>query len=205
MIQNENGNKQRFNKWKLAFILLLAAQLAFVAVIASRVIEVREPITEKLDQSEKNKDISIGSFTTTKEELNKTLANYTSDLQTKNFTYRFYASSTTMLFEGTYTFLGFEVPLYIYFEPYTTENGAVQLKVTSFSAGTLPLPEGEVLKYLSKSYDWPEFVTVDSQSSLITIDLTKIKNSENIYLKAKRIDLKNDVISFDIYKKIKNK
>lgn len=205
MKQEENGSNKKFNRWKFAFILLLAAQLAFLAVIASRVIEVREPVTGILEQENKNNDISIGVFSTSKDELNKTLANYVSDLQTKNFSYQFYASSTTMLFEGTYTFLGFEVPLYIYFEPYTTESGAIQLKVTSFSAGTLPLPEGEVLKYIAKGYDWPEFVTVDSQSSIITIDLTKLKNSENIYLKARTIDLKNDVITFEIYKKIKNK
>lgn len=205
MIQRKNGNKPRFNKWKLAFILLLAFQLAFLVVVASRLIDVREPVTESIQTEERNKDISIGVFSTTKDELNKTLANYLNDLQTKNFTYQFYASSTTMLFEGTYTFLGYEVPLYIYFEPYMTENGAVQLKVTSFSAGTLPLPEGEVLKYLTKSYDLPEFVTVNSQESIITIDLTQIKNSENIYLKAKTIDLKNDIITFEIYKKMKNK
>ncbi|MFC5631031.1 MULTISPECIES: YpmS family protein [Streptococcus] len=201
MTQRKNGNKRRINGWKWAFILLLSAQFALFSVIASRLIEVREPITESVSTKSKDKSISIGTITTTKEQLNTTLASYLSDLKAKNLTFEFYASSTTMLFEGSYTFLGYEVPLYIYFEPYVSEKGAVQLKLTSFSAGTLSLPEGEVLKYLKKAYKFPELVTVDTENSLITIDVTKIKNSQNIYVKAKKIDLKNDVITFEIYKK----
>lgn len=201
MTQRKNGNKRRFNGWKLAFILLLAGQLAFISVIASRLIEVREPVTESVATNSKSKNISIGTITTTKEQLNATLAAYLSDMKSKNLTFKFYASSTTMLFEGKYTLLGYEVPLYVYFEPYVSENGAVQLKLTSFSAGTLSLPEGEVLKYLRKAYKLPEFVTVDTENSLITIDLTKLKNKQNIFVKAKKIDLKNDVITFEIYKK----
>lgn len=195
------GNKKVMNRWKLAFILLVSAQLALVTVVASRLIEVREPITEAVATVDEQADMSIGSITTTKEQLNKTLAAYLTDLKAKNLTFKFYASSTTMLFEGSYIFLGYRVPLYIYFEPYVSEKGAVQLKLTSFSAGTLSLPEGEVLKYLSKAYQLPGFVKVESDKSLITIDLTKLKNEQNIYLKAKKIDLKNDVISFEIYKK----
>lgn len=201
MIQRKHGNNRRINGWKWAFILLLSAQFALLAVLASRLIEIREPVTEAVSTKSKEKSISVGTITTTKEQLNKTLAAYLSDMKAKNLTFEFYASSTTMLFEGTYTFLGYEVPLYIYFEPYVSKKGAVQLKLTSFSAGTLSLPEGEVLKYLKKAYKLPKIVTVDTDNSLITIDVTKIENTQNIYIKAKKIDLKNDVITFEIYKK----
>lgn len=46
--------------------------------------------------------------------------------------YKFYATSSSILFEGTYQLLGYEVPLYIYFQPHRLENGAVQLQVISF-------------------------------------------------------------------------
>ncbi|MGT2741931.1 YpmS family protein [Streptococcus plurextorum] len=202
MLPRKNGSKRRLNVWKISFLVLLSAQVAFFAVIASRLIEVREPVTETVATTPAKEIVSIGTITTTKEQLNETLSSYMNGLKSKNITFNFYASSTTMLFEGTYTFLGYEVPLYIYFEPYASEEGAVQLKLTSFSAGTLSLPKAEVLKYLSKVYDLPKFVHVDIENTLITINLEEITNKQNIFLKAKKIDLKNDVITFDIYKKI---
>ncbi|MCC9997345.1 YpmS family protein, partial [Streptococcus agalactiae] len=115
--------------------------------------------------------------------------------------YKIYAASSSILFEGSYQLLGYEVPLYIYFEPYRLTNGAVQLKVTSFSVGTLPLPEKDVLQYIKSSYKLPNFVDIKPKKSVININLQDLKNKEGIYLKATAIDLVNDNFSFDIFKK----
>lgn len=71
--------------------------------------------------------------------------------------------------------LGYEVPLYIYFQPSRLESGAIQLKITSFSVGTLTLPESEVLKYLKSSVDLPNFVEVLPKESVININIQNIK------------------------------
>lgn len=169
MKQKKTGRNLNF--WKWAFLLLLAINLSFTAVIASRLIQVREPNTGKISTGVQDK-VKVGTFTTNKSQLNKTIALYLKQYQTKKMNYKIYAASSSILFEGSYQLLGYEVPLYIYFEPYRLTNGAVQLKVTSFSVGTLPLPEKQDLK-----------------------------NKEGIYLKATAIDLVNDNFSFDIFKK----
>lgn len=197
MKQNLSG---KINWWKWGLLLLLAINVAFVGVVASRLIQVRESSAEAL-KTTTAKSVKVGTFTTNKEQLNDTVATYLKDYQSKKFTYKVYAASSSILFEGSYELLGYEVPLYVYFEPNRLENGAVQLKVTSFSVGTLPLPESEVLQYIKSSYDLPDFVTISPKKSTITINLQSMKNDAGIYLKATTIDLVNDNFSFDIFKK----
>ncbi|EHI68692.1 YpmS family protein [Streptococcus ictaluri] len=192
--------KLNLNWWKWAFLCLLALNLAFGVVIGSRLIQVREPESELIAKKKLN-NIKVGTFTTNREQLNETVASYLKDYQTKTLHYKFYATSTSILFEGTYQLLGYEVPLYIYFQPNRLDNGAVQLQVVSFSVGTLPLPEKDVLQYLKSSYKLPKFVKVMPNQSAIIVNLQELKNDANVYLKAKKVDLVKDQISFDIYKK----
>lgn len=191
---------KKINIWKWLCLLILAINLAFIGVVASRIIQIREPEAENIATKTKG-GIKIGTFSTTKEQLNKTVVSYLEDYQKKGMTYKLYATSSQILFEGTYILLGYEVPLYVYFQPSRLENGAVQLKVTSFSVGTLPLPEDQVLKYIKSSYDLPKFVKIQPNQSTITINVQNLDNEEGIYLKAQTINLVNDDISFDIYKK----
>lgn len=191
---------KKINIWKWLCLLILAINLAFVGVVASRIIQIREPEAENIATKTKG-GIKIGTFSTTKEQLNETVVSYLEDYQKKGMTYKLYATSSQILFEGTYTLLGYEVPLYVYFQPSRLENGAVQLKVTSFSVGTLPLPEDQVLKYIKSSYNLPKFVNVQPNKSTITINVQNLDNEAGIYLKAQTINLVNDDISFDIYKK----
>ncbi len=198
MKQKTSGKK--INGWKWLCLLIIALNIAFVGVITSRLVQVREPETKKIVETTK-KSVKIGTFTTTKEQLNDTVVSYLKPYQKKGMTYKLYAASTQILFEGTYTLLGYEIPLYVYFQPNRLENGAVQLEVTSFSVGTLPLPEEQVLKYIKSSYNLPEIIQVEPKESAITINVQELDNSEGVYLEATSLNLVNDNISFDIYKK----
>ncbi|EFR43961.1 YpmS family protein [Streptococcus pseudoporcinus] len=188
------------NWWKWGFLLLLALNLAFCFVIGSRLIQIREPETEQI-KVQKQKAIKVGTINSNRQQLNQTVASFLKDNQTKDLTYNIYAGSSSIIFEGKYKLLGYEVPLYVYFQPIALANGNVQLHVSSISAGTLPLPESEVLQYVKSSYDLPKFVTVNAKKSSLMIDLGKIRSDTPLFLKAKKLDLINDKISFDIYKK----
>ena len=67
--------------------------------------------------------------------------------------------------------------------------------------GTLKLPKQMVLQILSKNKDIPNFVKIDSKEATIRIELAKIKNEMDFYVKANTIDLYNDQIIFDLYRK----
>lgn len=198
MKQKINGI--RINWWKWGLLLLLAINLGFFGVVVSRLIQIREPDAKQMTPSGKD-GVKVGTFSTNKEQLNDTIASYLKDYQTDKMSYSVYATSSAILFEGTYTLLGYEVPLYIYFQPIRLESGAIQLKITSFSVGTLSLPESEVLKYIKSSYKLPDFVEILPDKSAINVNIQELKNKANVYLKATTIDLINNQFSFDIYKK----
>lgn len=188
------------NLWKWAFLLLLVSNLALVAVLSSRLLERRETVTESLTVTNPE-DVSIGLFTTERESVNQLLSVYLDQYQTEDFSYQVLVGSTTILFEGAYQLFGYQVPLYVYFNPYHLEDGTIRLDIDSFSVGTLPLPKKEVLQYIKSSYKLPHFVTIDAKNETIHIDLTRLDNTEKIYVKAKTIDLLNDQIIFEIFKK----
>ncbi|MGT2749314.1 YpmS family protein [Streptococcus orisasini] len=197
MKQKRIGTKQ--NWWKWGFLLLLALNIAFWGIIISRVMG-GSPNDTKSAQTVTN-PVKVGTITTTKDELNQTLTSYLNDYQSKDLNYSVRLTSTNIEFQGTYKLLGAEVPLYIYFEPYHLKSGAVQLKVTSLSAGNLPLPEAEVLSYIRSSYKLPKFVEILPQKSVVNINLQNIDNDSGLYLKSTAINLATDEINFDILKK----
>lgn len=190
----------KINWWKWGFLFILAINIAFVAIISSRLIQVREPESQQLlKKSEKN--TKVGTIVSNRQQVNKTIASFLKDYQSKEMKYKVYTSTSSIVFEGKYQLLGYEVPLYIYFQPTSLANGALQLQVTSFSAGTLPLPEREVLQYLKSSYKLPDLVKVNPKQSTIVINLQSIENKQGIYLESRKIDLVNNDIRFDIFKK----
>lgn len=195
----------KFSIWKYLFLILLAMNLAFVGVVAYRIIQPREQrISQQSDSKGKASAIKAGSFVTTREELNNTAAAFLEDYQSKGLTYEFYTTSSQVLFQGSYRLLGYEIPLYVYFEPYVLKNGDVQLQVTSVSAGTLTLPKKEVLSYISNAYDIPKFLAIKPKKSEIILLLKDIKLSNGLYAKATEFDLANDRISFDLFKEPKS-
>ncbi|MGV3027508.1 YpmS family protein [Streptococcus hyovaginalis] len=186
--------------WKYLFIILLALNLAFVSVVVYRVLQPREQKMTAENTSKRKTPIKAGSFVTTREELNNTAAAFLEDYQTKGFRYEFYTTSSQVLFQGTYTLLGYEVPLYVYFEPFVLSNGNVQLEVKSVSAGTLSLPKKEVLSYISNAYDIPDFLAIKPKKSEIILSLKDIELSNGLYAQATEFDLANDRIRFDLFK-----
>lgn len=187
------------NIWKWLFLLLLSAILGLGLVLFNRMTTFREDTSQIAIPKEA--ETKIGTFTTTRNQLNDTVATYLEDYQSKDFSYKLYASNQLVLFEGEYLILGQKIPLYIYFQPSKLADGSVLLTVSEVSAGTLGLPRAEILTYLKKNYKLPNFITVDVNKSAIHIHTTKITNDLGIYVKANTIDLYNDQIIFDIYRK----
>lgn len=187
------------NGWKWAFLTLMSALLALGLVLASRMLVRREGTHQIVtNQTEETK---IGTFSTTRDQLNDTIATYLEDYQTKDFSYKLYATNQVVLFEGEYEFLNTKIPLYIYFQPSKLEDGSVLLEVSEISIGTLSLPKDQVMAYLKKHYKLPDFAIVDVDKATIHLQLAHIKNELDIYVKANTIALYNDQIIFDIYRK----
>ncbi|WP_373757144.1 YpmS family protein [Streptococcus ferus] len=190
----------KINWWKWLFLFLLALNLSLVGVLASRLLTTGAD-SQQTSQTETKSTIQVGSFSTTREQLTQTINSYLKSYQSKGTTFQVAIDSENIIFQGTYSLLGYEIPLYVYFEPYSLSTGAVQLKVTSVSAGNLALPESDILRYIKSSYDLPSFVQVLPDKSAINVNLQNLNQETEFSLKARQIDLLNDQFIFDIFKK----
>ena len=196
----QNIKTKHRNIWKWLFIILLAANIAFFGSIAFRLIDNGKtgtsPATSLPDS------VQIGTLSTTRTELNQAVTAYLSD-EVKESNYTFYATQTQMVFEGHYKLLGYSIPLTCYFTPRKTSDGNISLKLTSFHAGSLSLPNREILSYIKSSVALPKIVSVDAKNETLTLNLTDLATpaTANTYLKVDQLDLPSDTISFTIFKK----
>lgn len=194
----ERREKTPINIWKWLFLGLVSFLLATSLVVWTRFSTVREDVRQ-LQTPSQGGDVKIGSMTTTRAQLNETIKVMLKSYHLSD--YQLYADNQQMLLEGKMDFLGKEYPLYIYFQPSKLEDGSILLTLKDFSVGTLKLPKKTVMQVLSTNKDLPDFVKIDSKEATIKIELAKIKNEMDFYVKANTIDLYNDQIIFDLYRK----
>lgn len=187
------------NIWKWLFLVQLAFILGGGIVLLNRLQTRRENMIELVSTSQA--DTKVGTFTTNREQLNQTIANYLKDYQTKDFSYQLIVTSQQVVFEGSYQVFGVTIPLYIYFQPLKMEDGSILLRILEISAGSLSLPKADVLAYLQKNYKLPSFVKFDFQKAQIQLRITELENKFRLYGKANTIDLYNDQVIVDIYRK----
>ncbi|HEL2383147.1 TPA: YpmS family protein [Streptococcus suis] len=194
-------NLGKINSWKWLFLSLLALVFGGFLVLFSRIQTSREDFTSLVQVSQS--DTKVGTFTTNREQLNQSITNYLKDYQTNDFKYQLFVTSQQVVFEGNYQIFGVTIPLYLYFQPHKLEDGSILLSINEISAGTLSLPKAEVLAYIQKNYKLPSFVKIDSEGAQIQLQITELENSLGLYGKANTIDLYNDEIIVDIYRKNK--
>ncbi|MDW8750658.1 DUF2140 family protein [Streptococcus suis] len=187
------------NFWKWLFLVQLALMLGGGLVLLSRFQTKREDLTRLVPTNQT--DTKVGTFTTDREQLNQSIANYLKEYQTKDFSYQLFVTSQQVVFEGSYQLFGVTLPLYIYFQPFKMEDGSILLQILEISAGSLSLPKADVLAYLQKNYKLPSFVKIDSQEAQVQLQITDLENSLGLYGKANTIDLYNNQIIVDIYRK----
>ncbi|HFI0037257.1 TPA: YpmS family protein [Streptococcus suis] len=187
------------NFWEWLFLVQLALMLGGGLVLLSRFQTKREDLTKLVPTNQT--DTKVGTFTTDREQLNQSIANYLKEYQTKDFSYQLFVTSQQVVFEGSYQLFGVTLPLYIYFQPFKMEDGSILLQILEISAGSLSLPKADVLAYLQKNYKLPSFVKIDSQEAQVQLQITDLENSLGLYGKANTIDLYNNQIIVDIYRK----
>ncbi|HFI0352432.1 TPA: YpmS family protein [Streptococcus suis] len=187
------------NIWKWLFLVQLALMLGGGIVLLNRFQTKREDLITLVPTNQN--DTKVGTFTTDREQLNQSIANYLKDYQTEEFSYQLFVTNQQVVFEGSYQLFGVTLPLYIYFQPFKMEEGSILLQILEISAGSLSLPKADVLAYVQKNYKLPSFVKIDSKEAQVQLQITELENSLGLYGKANTIDLYNNQIIVDIYRK----
>ncbi len=190
------------NKYKIAFISLLALVISTVVYILFLVMTPREDVKTYVESTIDMKNPSL-ALKLDKIQTNEIINYYLVELQEEsNIKYTFVLDNFALL-TGDIKVFDQTVRLYVYFKPVVLESGNLLLEIESFSMGSLELPRKEILRYISKEYKLPDWVYVDLNEENIIIDLNSF-DYEKIKFNASKIDLVSDELEFNIYLPIGN-
>lgn len=195
----EKKTNKQINGWKWAFLLLFGLLLGTGIFLYSRVTAVWEPETNLPAVVSTSKQTPIFTVDTHKKQINQIITHYLKDYQKKSkIKYEFYLEKNALL-KGEAKVLGVPLNFYLYFDPYVLENGNIQLKTKSISIGKLGVPIPEVLSYVDKNYTFPKWVNINPKKKTITLRLDQLELTDGIQIKAEKMDLINDEITFALY------
>lgn len=196
----ENGFKKLLkNPWKMAFLVLIGLLIGATVFLVSRMMTARESTYKPAEESVSNEQDATFQVQLKKHQVNQIISYYLNDfLKDSGVQYDFYLEDRALL-NGTFKVLGYDMQFYLYFDPYVTEEGNIQLKATSISIGSLPLPISEIMKYVAKDFDVPKWVEVLPKEQTIVLHLDEFKLQNGMFVKAEKINLIDDDIRFNVY------
>ncbi len=187
------------NPWKLAFLVLIGLLLGASIFLISRMTTGREPNYQGREETVSSEQEATFQVQLKKQQVNQIISYYLNDfLKDSGVQYDFYLEDRALL-NGTFKVLGYDMQFYLYFDPYVTEEGNIQLKATSISIGSLPLPISEIMKYVAKDFDVPKWVEVLPKEQTIILHLDEFKLQNGMFVKAEKINLIDDDIRFNVY------
>lgn len=179
-----------YHFWKWGFLVLLSIFLAggiYVTFKASRPIQqVDDQIVRSSNQYDR---IPIKLK---KNQINDLSAAYLSQFQKdEDFNYEFKIGQRYAILSGETEILGKKIQFALTMIPKVTKSGNIKLKAHGLTVGTLNLSAKIVLKYISRNYQLPKWVSIDGDEALLR--LNQIKTTNKVSFQAKTIDIdKND-------------
>lgn len=93
----------------------------------------------------------------------------------------------------------FTVPFTLSFDPYVLENGNIQLRADTVEIDNFSLPVGATMSLLANQLEVPYFISIDSESEMIVINLNEFSEKQDIGIQMVRIDLPEDIIQMNVY------
>ena len=185
------------NYWKYAFITLVAIIVIGLGFMGTKVLSSPRDnyqVSSKIvDQNEKVFTVDMN-----KQEANKMSQYYLKNTLNDGKTdYQLTLKKDAEL-AGSIAFLGAKIHFTILMQPYAKTNGDVLLKAKQMKIGDLSLPISFVMNYIKNSFKTPDWVSIDGKDKTILLKFTKFTTKEGYGIRAKKIDLKNNKLSFEV-------
>lgn len=197
--KDKTKEEKTINKWKVAFLALLGLILGLSAFFFFRATQQREAIqyeTQPLVQREGEPVLSVNS---NKEQINSLIDFYLQNYQEDSDVEYHFQLENQALLTGDFEILGAPITFYLYFDPYVTDNGNVQLQADSLSVGTLDLPVKQVMRMIEKSFKFPEWIEFDPDEEQALVRLDQFRMENGLFVKAEKINLVDDDIQVSLY------
>lgn len=185
------------NYWKYAFIVLLGVILVFGAILSVKIFHSPNE-TYKVTNSIEPKNEQVFTVKMDKQQANAISQYYLKHtLNNGRAQYQFNLKKDAVL-SGKVSFLGAKIHFDLEMQPYAKTNGDVLLKAKRIKVGALSLPIKFVMNYAKNSFKIPDWVSVNSNDKTILLKFTKFTTKEGYSIRAKKLDLKNDKLVFNV-------
>ena len=188
--------KKERNLWKILFFTLLGIVFAVLVTIFVLIgIPSEVPLPENSAVEERYPVLEV---TSSKESLNEIIEQVIQKQKTD------YSLDFSMVLTDSvelYTVIPVfnrEIQLKMTFEPVTLDNGATILKKETMKLGQMRLPVSYVLNFINKQANLPEWMMINPENEQIYIALSEVELQGNLKLKANRMNLAEDDISFHV-------
>lgn len=193
------------NHWKKAFIILISIVIVLCvlgAILISYAFFLAPKSSTGLNNNTQTVPLSNPVFTISadKNELTKLVNQKLNKKKEGNITYQVNIQNDVRI-NGNISVFGGKIPFIMAFDPQVTKSGEVVLKETTFRLGRVALPEDEVLNFIKTGTNLPNWVTIEPYKKQIDVNLSKYPIQNSFYLKADKIDLKTNTITFSVYQK----
>lgn len=188
--------KKERNLWKILFFTLLGIVFAVLVTIFVLIgIPSEVPLPENSAVEERYPVLEV---TSSKESLNEIIEQVIQKQKTD------YSLDFSMVLTDSvelYTVIPVfnrEIQLKMTFEPVTLDNGDIILKQETMKLGQMRLPVSYVLNFINKQANLPEWMMINPENEQIYIALSEVELQGNLKLKANRMNLAEDDISFHV-------
>ena len=185
----------------LSFFVLVGNRLNDCSIIAFML------LTPASNHNMSNVKVPTGDYVpfsvqSNKEDLNK-LVNYYLNKEAKGSPVDYQVKLGNEVELEPNFFLSEELNMLLTFEPEALKNGDLILKQKRISIGRLNLPVPYVLKIIADSYKLPAGVDIILNQKQVYIDMQRLNLKNNMKVKMKKFDLRQNEIVFTILVPIK--
>lgn len=190
-------NKSPVNGWKWAFISLISLILIGLLFLfrVLQPVSLQEEVTQQ--PVELKDEISLVS-TITKEDaeviMNSSIEAMIVDEQ---LSYEVRLDKQLEIRSNVKLF-NFEIPYTLFFDPYVTEDGNLQLRADMIELANFSLPVSAVLNILASELELPYYIGVDSEAKIILIDFNALSTQYDKKITMEKIDLENNEIQLKL-------
>lgn len=185
------------NYWKYAFIALVAIIVVGLGYMGTKVLSSSKD-NYQVSSTIPDQNERVFTVDMNKQEANKMAQYYLKNTLNDGKTdYQLILKKDAEL-TGSIAFLGAKIHFTILMEPYAKTNGDVLLKAKEMKIGDLSLPISFVMNYIKNSFKTPEWVSIDGKQKTILLKFTKFTTKDGYGIRAKKIDLKNNKLSFEV-------
>ncbi len=183
-----------------AFLTLLTILIVFGGLLSAKIFSAPNE-TYKVSSTMEPKSQQVFTVNMDKRQANQMAEYYLKHtLNNGKAQYSFKLKKDAVM-SGQIAFLGSKIHFDLEMEPYAKTNGDVLLKAKRIKVGALSLPIKFVMNYAKNSFKIPDWVDVNSNDKTILLKFTKFTTKEGYSIRAKKIDLKNDQLVFNVMNK----